>query len=130
MTKPVALITGGASGIGKATAIKLASCGINVVISGRGHHSGDAAAKEIEAAAIDGARVRFIKTDVTDEAAMQALVDEVVAEFGCLDMAVNNAGIYTEAATIDQSDTEKFRAMIETNVLGVYYGMKYEIGQM
>lgn len=130
MTNSVALITGGASGIGKATAIKLASKGVTIVISGRGHHSGDAAVKEIEAAATDGAQVRFIQNDVTDEAAMEALVEQVVAEFGRLDMAVNNAGIYTEGATIDQSETQQFRDMLETNVLGLYYGMKYEIAQM
>lgn len=130
MTNTVALITGGATGIGKATALKLASSGITVVISGRREDVGEAAVAEIEAVAAQGAQVRFIKNDVTDEAAAEAMISQIVAEFGRLDMAVNNAGIYTEAATVDQSDTQKFRDMLETNVLGLYYSMKYEIAQM
>ena len=130
MSNQVALITGGATGIGKATAKKLASKGITVVISGRRQALGTAAVKEIEAVATAGAQVRFIQNDVTDEAAVKGLVEQVVAEFGHLDMAVNNAGLYNEAATIDESDTEKFRQMTEVNVMGVYYSMKYEIAQM
>ncbi|TQS70714.1 glucose 1-dehydrogenase [Rhodobacteraceae bacterium] len=130
MTNQVALITGGASGIGKATAKKLVAKGINVAISGRRVDVGNQAVVEIEAVATDGAQVRFIRNDVTDEAAMKALIEQVVGEFGRLDMAVNNAGVYNEAATIDLSDTDKFRDMIDTNVLGLYYGMKYQIAQM
>lgn len=130
MTNQVALITGGASGIGKATAKKLVAKGVNVAISGRRVDVGNQAVVEIEAVATDGAQVRFIRNDVTDEAAMKALIEQVVGEFGRLDMAVNNAGVYNEAATIDLSDTDKFRDMIDTNVLGLYYGMKYQIAQM
>lgn len=130
MSNKVALITGGATGIGKATAKKLASSGITVVITGRRQELADAAVNEIEAVATGNAKVRFIQNDVTNEASVKALVQQVVAEFGRLDMAVNNAGIYNEAATLDQSDTQKFRDMIEVNVMGLYYGMKYEIEQM
>lgn len=130
MNQPVALITGGATGIGKATAKKLAAKGITVVISGRRKEIGVAAVKEIQAVATGAAEVRFIQNDVADESAVKAMIDQIVAEFGRLDMAVNNAGIYNEAATLDQSDTQKFRAMIEVNVMGVYYSMKYEIAQM
>ncbi|WP_005037746.1 glucose 1-dehydrogenase [Holophaga foetida] len=130
MNQPVALITGGATGIGKATAKKLAAKGITVVISGRRKEIGAAAVKEIQAVATGAAEVRFIQNDVADESAVKAMIDQIVAEFGRLDMAVNNAGIYNEAATLDQSDTQKFRAMIEVNVMGVYYSMKYEIAQM
>ncbi|MBP1627063.1 MAG: glucose 1-dehydrogenase [Holophagaceae bacterium] len=130
MNQPVALITGGATGIGKATAKKLAAKGITVVISGRRKEIGVAAVKEIQTVATGAAEVRFIQNDVADESAVKAMIDQIVAEFGRLDMAVNNAGIYNEAATLDQSDTQKFRAMIEVNVMGVYYSMKYEIAQM
>lgn len=130
MNQLVALITGGATGIGKATAKKLASKGVTVVISGRRKEIGMEAVKEIQAVATGAAKVRFLENDVTDESAVKALIDQVVAEFGRLDMAVNNAGIYNEAATLDQSDTQKFRAMLEVNVMGVYYSMKYEIAQM
>ena len=130
MTTPVALITGGATGIGKATAKKLASKGITVVISGRRKEIGVEAVKDIEAVATGAAQVRFIQNDVSDESAVKTMIDQIVAEFGRLDMAVNNAGLYNEAATLDQSDTQKFRAMLEVNVMGVYYSMKYEIAQM
>lgn len=58
------------------------------------------------------------------------MIAQVVSEFGRLDMAVNNAGVYNEAATLDQSDTKKFNEMIDVNVMGVYYCMKNEIAQM
>lgn len=130
MSNQVALITGGTTGIGKATAKKLVGKGITVVISGRHNELGLEAVKEIETFAAGEAQVRFINNDVVDESAVKAMIDQIVSEFGHLDMAVNNAGIYNEAATIDQSNTQKFRDMIEVNVMGVYYSMKYEIAQM
>ncbi len=130
MTNKVALITGGATGIGKATAIKLATLGITVAISGRRTAVGAEAVKEIEAAATGDAEVLFIENNVTCEVQVKAMVDQVVTIFGSLDMAVNNAGIFNESCTIDHSNTDSFKAMIDTNILGVYYGMKYEITQM
>ena len=130
MANQVALITGGASGIGKETAIKLAKKGITVAISGRRGELGAAALKEIEAVAKDGAKVRFIRNDVTNEADVKAMIAEIVSEFGSLDMAVNNAGISNETASLDHSDTAKYKVMVDTNILGLYYCMKYEIAQM
>ena len=74
--------------------------------------------------------MRFIRNDVTDESAVKGLVDGIVSEFGRLDMAVNNAGVSNETATVVQSSSRSYREMIDTNVLGVYYLMKYEIAQM
>lgn len=130
MSNPVALITGGATGIGKATALKLASQGASVVISGRRQEVGDDAVAEIAAIAQNGAKVRFIRNDITEEASVKAMIEQIISEFGHLDMAVNNSGIYNEAASMDTSSTQNFRDMIDVNVLGVYYGMKYEIEQM
>jgi NAD(P)-dependent dehydrogenase (short-subunit alcohol dehydrogenase family) len=130
MSDQVALITGGASGIGKATALKLASRGINVVISGRREELGAAAVKEVEAVATGGAKVRFIRNDVTDEDDVKAMISRIVSEFGRLDMAVNNAGISNEIASLNRSDSSKFSAMVDANVLGLYYCMKHEITQM
>ena len=129
-TNQVVLITGGASGIGKATAMKLAEKGVTVVITGRREAAGAATVKEIERVARDGAQVRFIRNDVTDESAVKGLIDGIVSEFGRLDMAVNNAGVNTETATIAQSSSKNYREMVETNILGVYFLMKYEIAQM
>src|ERR1700674_1720997 len=58
------------------------------------------------------------------------MIHSIVAEFRSLDMAVNNAGISNETGTLVQSSSEKYRAMLGTNVLGVYFCMKYEIAQM
>lgn len=130
MSNQVALVTGGATGIGKATALKLASQGISVIISGRRQELGDAAVVEIAAVAQGGAEVRFIQNDVSDEAAVKAMIDGIVAEFGRLDMAVNNAGIFNEYCSLDQSSTQHFRDMLDINVVGLYFCMKYEIAQM
>ena len=130
MTHPVALITGGATGVGKAVALKLASQGTTVVISGRRQEVGDAAVAEIAAAAKGGAQVRFIRNNVSDEKAVQAMIQGIVAEFGRLDLAVNNAGISNETGTLAQSDSRNYRDMVDTNILGVYYCMKHEIAQM
>jgi NAD(P)-dependent dehydrogenase (short-subunit alcohol dehydrogenase family) len=126
----VVLITGGGSGIGKATAMKLAAKGVTVVITGRREDVGAVAVKEIERVARDGAQVRFVRNDVTDEGAVKRVVDGVVSEFGHLDMAVNNAGVSNETGTVVQSSSKNYRQMVETNILGVYYLMKYEIAQM
>jgi NAD(P)-dependent dehydrogenase (short-subunit alcohol dehydrogenase family) len=130
MSQQVALITGGATGIGKAVALKLAARGIHVVMSGRRAEVGQAALAEVSAVARDGAQVRFVQNDVADEAAVKSMIDGIVAEFGRLDMAVNNAGIFNEYCSLDQSETQNFRDMLDINVLGLYFGMKYEIAQM
>ncbi|RFS20094.1 SDR family NAD(P)-dependent oxidoreductase [Chitinophaga silvatica] len=129
VTKTV-LITGGATGIGKQTALKLASEAVNVVISGRRADVGAETVKEIESVATNGARVLFIKNDVTNEAQVKEMIDLIVTTFGSLDLAVNNAGLYNESATLNNSDSDSFKAMIDTNIMGVYYCMKYEINQM
>ena len=71
MSNQIALITGAASGIGKAVALKLVSRGTSVVISGRRQELGNEAVAEISAVAENGAQVRFIRNDVSDEAAVQ-----------------------------------------------------------
>lgn len=130
MPKQVALITGGATGIGKAVALKLVSRGVSVVISGRRRPVGDAAAAEVVAAARNGAKVRFVQNDVSNENAVKAMIDGIVAEFGRLDMAVNNAAISNETGTLVQSSSQNYRDMVDTNILGVYYSMKHEIPHM
>ena len=58
------------------------------------------------------------------------MIDQITTTFGRLDLAVNNAGIFNESATINNSETDYFKAMLDTNVLGLYYCMKYEIAHM
>ena len=130
MSNKTALITGGATGIGKEAAKKLLAKGVNVVISGRRADVGAQAAQELAAFAKDGAKVKFVQNDVTDEAGVKALIDGIVAEFGALDYAVNNAAVSLETGLLPQSDSEVYKNMLQINVLGVYYCMKHEIAQM
>jgi NAD(P)-dependent dehydrogenase (short-subunit alcohol dehydrogenase family) len=127
MTQKVAVITGGATGIGKSTAMLLASKGIKVVISGRREAVGQKAIEEIRAQGGDAA---FIAADVDNETQVSQIIGFAVKKYGRLDLAVNNAGISNETKTIGDSDPAKFQAMLQTNVMGVYLCMKYEIQQM
>jgi NAD(P)-dependent dehydrogenase (short-subunit alcohol dehydrogenase family) len=127
MTQKVAVITGGATGIGKSTAMLLARKGIKVVISGRREAEGQKAIEEIRA---QGGDASFIAVDVDNETQVSEMIGFAVKKYGRLDLAVNNAGISNETKTIGDSDPAKFQAMLQTNVMGVYLCMKYEIQQM
>lgn len=133
ITRKVALITGGSRGIGKETAMLLASKGITVVITGRDQTAGIEAVQRIKKfakAAGTDEHVSFIQNNVDDEADVRRMIEAIVDRYGRLDLAVNNAGVSTENKVLSESDTQAFKYMIETNVLGVYYCMKYEIQQM
>lgn len=127
MKQKVAIVTGGASGIGKSTALILARRGIKVVISGRRETLGRQVVEEIRAQDGDAA---FVTADVNDEASIRQMIEFAVTRYGRLDLAVNNAGIANETVRIGDSDPVKFQAMLQTNVMGVYLCMKYEIQQM
>ena len=127
MKDKVAIITGGTSGFGKGTAELLAAKGVKVVLSARRKEVGEQIASDIRA---NGGEAIFTVTDVNDEASVEALVATAVAHYGRLDLAVNNAGISTEGAKLGDSETARFQEMIQTNVLGVYFGMKFQIRQM
>jgi NAD(P)-dependent dehydrogenase (short-subunit alcohol dehydrogenase family) len=130
MSNPVALITGGATGIGKAVALKLAARGVTVIMSGRRTEVGKTAVAEVSTVARAGAQVRFVQNDVGDETAVKSMIDDIVAEFGRLDMAVNNAALSNETGTLVQSSSDNYRAMVETNIMGMYFSMKHELAQM
>jgi NAD(P)-dependent dehydrogenase (short-subunit alcohol dehydrogenase family) len=131
-TKPfenkVALVTGGTSGIGLATAVAFARAGAKVVLSGRREKEGKQVVSLIMKSGGDAA---FIKTDVSNEAEVEALVDQTVSTFGRLDVAFNNAGVEGEGArrTHEQS-VANYRTVMDVNVLGVLVAMKYEITAM
>jgi NAD(P)-dependent dehydrogenase (short-subunit alcohol dehydrogenase family) len=125
-TNKVVLVTGGTSGIGKATAIAFAKAGAKVVLSGRREAEGLAVVKEINAA---GGTAHFVRADVAVEADVKNLVEQTVATFGRLDVAFNNAGVewmntFTEATEAD------YRRVFDINVWGVIASMKYEIPAM
>jgi NAD(P)-dependent dehydrogenase (short-subunit alcohol dehydrogenase family) len=127
MKNKVALITGGASGIGKATALILASRGAKIVISGRREALGQKLVEEIRAI---GGEAAFIVASVDDEADVLKTIEFAVNKYGRVDLAVNNAGIANETKAIGDSDPANFQAMLQTNVMGLYLCMKYEIQQM
>ncbi len=126
--KKVVIVTGGSTGIGKATAIKFAKEGYNVVISGRNKVRGNQVAQEISS---DTAQCIFIQTDVCNEEEVENLIDETVKKFGQLDVIVNNAGIAgAQEGFLGDSTTDNFKNLLDTNVLGVFYGMKFAIQAM
>jgi NAD(P)-dependent dehydrogenase (short-subunit alcohol dehydrogenase family) len=124
----VALITGGTSGIGRASAIALAKEGATVVVAGRRDHEGAETVKLIEAA---GGKGKFIKADVVHENEIAALVQQTVETFGRLDIAFNNAGIEGTFGipTADQTQ-QHYHQVFDINVRGVLLSMKYEIAAM
>jgi NAD(P)-dependent dehydrogenase (short-subunit alcohol dehydrogenase family) len=127
-TNKVALVTGGTSGIGSATAFAFAREGAKVVVSGRREKEGNAIVSLIKK---NGGEGMFIKTDVSSEADVAALVAKTLSAYGRLDAAFNNAGIEGENGkqTHEQS-IENYRAVMDINVLGVLLAMKHEVSAM
>ncbi|MBE9105409.1 SDR family oxidoreductase [Nostoc cf. edaphicum LEGE 07299] len=123
----VALVTGGTSGIGRATAIAYAQQQAKVVVVGRRIDEGEETVRLIQDA---GGEAIFVQADVTKEADVKAMVDKTVDVFGRLDIAFNNAGMGGEnPSLIEQTEAEYDRTM-NVNVKGVWLSMKYEIAQM
>jgi len=124
----IILVTGGGSGIGRAAAIALANEGAKVVISGRREKEGNETLAQIKKAGGQGA---FIKADVSKESDVELLLAQTLSLYGRLDAAFNNAGIEGEIGkqTHEQSEAN-YRAVMDTNVLGVLLAMKHEIRAM
>jgi NAD(P)-dependent dehydrogenase (short-subunit alcohol dehydrogenase family) len=116
----VALVTGAASGIGKATARRLADEGAAVLLTDVNESLGATTTEELRAA---GARVDFLRHDVASEADWEAAVAKAVEEFGGLDIVVNNAGM-GDLATIEETSLEDWQRTIAIDQTGVFLGMK------
>src|ERR1700736_5092406 len=123
MSNPVVLITGALTGVGRATALAFAREGASVVVSGRRDDAGQALVAELRAL---GAEAQFIRADVRRENDVENLVDETVARFGRLDVAVNNAGTEGEPGPVTEQTAESYAATFDTNVPGVLLSMKHE----
>jgi NAD(P)-dependent dehydrogenase (short-subunit alcohol dehydrogenase family) len=123
----VAFVTGGGSGIGRATAIAFAREGAKVAVAGRRSDAGQETIRLVREAGSDGL---FIQTDVRREADVRAAVERTVTAFGRLDFAFNNAGMFGETPDLTQQTEEEFDRVMSVNVKGVWLGMKYEIRQM
>ena len=121
-----AVVTGASSGIGRAVAERLGASGAHVVLAGRTEAAMKEAADRIAAA---GGSARVMTVDVRDPAAVHGLVDIAVEDTGRLDIMVNNAGVSYPEPIVD-ADPEGWRAMLETNVLGLLAGCQAAVRAM
>jgi NAD(P)-dependent dehydrogenase (short-subunit alcohol dehydrogenase family) len=122
----IALVTGATAGIGRATAIAFAREGAKVVVAGRREAEGDETIGAIRQAGGNGV---FVRTDVAVDAEVEALLRRTIDEYGRLDIAFNNAGTIALSPVVKETE-ERFRAVIDTNVKGVFACLKYEIREM
>jgi NAD(P)-dependent dehydrogenase (short-subunit alcohol dehydrogenase family) len=123
----VALVTGGGSGIGKATALKFAALGAQVVVADINETSAQATAEEINNA---GGEAAATVVDVSNGAAVKAMVDFTVERFGQIDCAFNNAGIEGEGGSVVDCTEENWARTIAINLTGVWLCLKHEIPVM
>jgi len=123
----VVLITGAAGGIGRAAVLAFAQAGARVVAADLDGAGAELAALSARAA---GARALAVQVDVASAASVQAMVAAVVAQFGRLDAAFNNAGVELEGAATADADDDAFDRTIAVNLRGVYLCMKHQIRQL
>ena len=121
------IVTGGASGIGKATCLRLAEEGARVAITDIDDDDGYTLREEIRAT---GRRVEYWHLDVTDEAAVEQVFGEVADKLGGIDVVVNNAGISGADKPTDEITSEEWRRVMDVNVNGVFYCTKAAIPHM
>jgi len=123
----VALVTGGSSGIGRATCLAFADRGARVAVADIDSVGGSETVAQIAAA--EG-EAEFFPVDVTDEGQVEQMVHDVVERFGSLDMAYNNAGVEGMRVRLHETSTEHWRTVMSVNVDGIFFCMKYELARM
>jgi 3-oxoacyl-[acyl-carrier protein] reductase len=117
----VAIVTGAAKGLGKATAFKLACEGAAVIVNDVLKESAEEVANQIKAA---GGQAMAYIADVSDEAQVEAMVSAAVKRFKTVDILVNNAGLMRTTSPLEAVPLEEFQAMMAVNVIGVYLCLK------
>lgn len=122
-----ALVTGAASGIGRATTLALADAGAAVVVADLDEEGGRETVRLVEAA---GGGAHFVATDVARSEDVQRAVQTVVETFGSLDWAVNNAGVDGAMAKTGDFDEQEFHRVLGINLIGVFLCMRHEIPRM
>lgn len=123
----VAIVTGGSRGIGRAAALDLARQGARVLVNYQ--RNADAAQDVVAAITAAGGEAWAYKADVSDEAAVAAMIEACLERWGHLELLVNNAGITADAPTVRLKD-EQWRAVIETNLTGVFLCCRAVLGPM
>jgi NAD(P)-dependent dehydrogenase (short-subunit alcohol dehydrogenase family) len=123
----VAIVTGGSSGIGRATAVALAKERVKVTVAARRAKEGEETVRLVKEAGSDGI---FVKTDVANENDVKLLVEMTVKQYNRLDYAFNNAGIEEMVTPLVDQTSEVFDQVMNINVKGVWLSMKYEIPEM
>ena len=125
--KKVAIITGGSTGIGRASAIALAKEGVKVAVAARRIKKGEEMVHLVKEAGSDGI---FLRTDVTNEDDVRSPVEKTVKVYGRLDYAFNNAGIEEAMTPLVEQTSNIFDQIMSINVKGIWLSMKYEIPEM
>ncbi len=125
--KKITLITGAASGIGRAAALAFAEKGAIVIVSDVNEKGGAETVAQIEAA---GGQSIFIKTNVAVFTEVEKMINQIVVKYGRLDIAVNNAGIGGQLGKTADASIENWERVMSINSTGVFYCLKSEITQM
>src|SRR5882757_1879685 len=125
--RPVVLITGALTGIGRATAVAFAKDGASVIASGRREAEGKALEAELRSLGVEAA---FVSADVRHENDVRSLIDQAVARFGRIDAVVNAAGTPGQPGPVVDQTAESYAVTFDTNVLGTLLSMKHELRVM
>ena len=123
----VALVTGGGTGIGRATAIAMAREGASIVVLGRREATGEETVGKIHEL---GGEAVFLRADVADAESVRASVNETLARFGRLDAAVNSAAVEGPVSSIVELPEGEWREVIDINLSGSFHGVKYAAAAM
>jgi len=121
LNQKIAIVTGASSGIGEATAVELANRGATVIVSDINIENGQSVVNTINK---NGGKAIFIKANVANDREVNALIDEVLVQFGRLDIMINNAGIAGNLSFFEHISDEDWNGIIAVNQTGVFYCMR------